>query len=455
MAVSTNALRRSPLPEATEVNFRRHQDFLTQLTVYDTMAKDISSDMLTMIKQKKEKEILNYIRSFHSRAVSRVGGTGRFAGFWQTYVGNGKKDTKLKRAKTLEELLNLLAEYYGLSPELPSRKAKVTLESYFPHWLEWKGKRNNNKSVTLYHNEVDFEKYVKGTPLAGIPLPDITPEMLDDWARELLIKKPLNASRFNTYKIVVKGPLEQAVREKIIPVSPWRPEFMDYKVLLKSRRRAPSKEKIFYEDEIRQIISVCSKAYASTQNSANIAIIINFDLGLRVSELSALKWSDIDWKNQSVFIQRQESEGQVEDYVKSDSACGYRELPLNQSVLQLLRQLRQDFGLVSEYVFCDKDGRRKTSRSIQHRFIYAQVGKNGDKHGSGVKRIHCQRRTVGTRVAKELGLEAARQWLGHTDLQTTLRYIYSTETLDSLRAYAEKNSSIEVPMLPETPASGE
>ena len=115
----------------------------------------------------------------------------------------------------------------------------------------------------------------------------------------------------------------------------------------------------------------------------------------------------------------------MEDYVKSDSASGYRELPLSSQVIRLLKQLRQDFGLVSEYVFSDAQGRRKTSSALQKRFIYAQVGKGGDKAASGVKRIHCQRRSVGTRIAKYKGLEAARIWLGHTDLQTTLRYIYT------------------------------
>ena len=144
---------------------------------------------------------------------------------------------------------------------------------------------------------------------------------------------------------------------------------MDYSLLLKSSRKAPSKKKIFYDDEIQKIVTTCMEGYNSTRNSANIAIIINFDLGLRVSELSALKWSDIDWKNQTIFIQRQESERKVEDYVKSDSASGYRELPLSSQVISLLKQLRQDFGPVSEYVFSDAQGRRKTSSALQKRFI--------------------------------------------------------------------------------------
>ena len=36
----------------------------------------------------------------------------------------------------------------------------------------------------MYHNQVDFEKYVKGTKLAGTPLDKITPEMLACWGAD-------------------------------------------------------------------------------------------------------------------------------------------------------------------------------------------------------------------------------------------------------------------------------
>ena len=130
----------------------------------------------------------------------------------------------------------------------------------------------------------------------------------------------------------------------------------------------------------------------------------------------------------------------VEDYVKSDSAGGYRELPLSSQAASLLKKLQKDFGTASEFIFCDADGRRKTSASIQKRLIYAQVGKNGDTASGEIKRIHCQRRTVGTRIANNMGIEAARVWLGHTDIQTTLRYVYSTETVESMRKFVENSS---------------
>lgn len=415
-------------------------EFVAGLAIYDKIGAG-NDELTLLIMKKKEKEVLDYIKTFHTAAVSCVGGSGRYAGSWQTYVGRGRSGRKLVRAATLEGLLEALAGFYGLKEEKPEKEKKPeTLQSYFLHWLEWKGKRNGNKSGTLYHNRVDFERLVSGTKLSRLPLDEITTEDLDEWARGVLIEKPLSAQRWNTYKICVTGPLELALREGLIKGNPWKPELMDFRRLYKSSRRAPSKDKIFYDDEVERIIEQCMTDFVRNGNSANIAIIINFDLGLRVGELAALKWEDIDQKAGTICIRRQESEGKVEEYVKSDSAAGYRELPLNDHVMGLLRRIRD--GRLSGYIFVDDSGRRKTASALQKRLIYAQVGKNGDTAGCGVKRIHCQRRTVGTRIAKALGLEAARQWLGHTDIATTLRYIYTTETLDSMREYSQAASAL-------------
>lgn len=432
--------RQLPLPDTNCFTEESYKTLLVRLADYDTMMLDINSDAQKVIEKKKERLVLEYIATFHPHTVSKLGGNGRFKGYWQTYVGKGRGNTALKRSQTLEGLLAILADYYGVSILPPSKKSsQPTLKSYFPHWLEWKGRYNNNKTLTLHHNEVDFQKLVADTPLGEIPIDRITTEDLDTWARALLIRKPMSAKRFNTYKIVVTGPLELAVREKLIPFSPWKPELQDYRRLFKTARRAPSKDKIFYDDEIAAINDACLKDYDLTHNSSDIAILVNWDLALRVGELSCIMWEDVDIKGNLLSIRRQESEGKVEEYVKSDSAAGYRELPLNKHILALFHRLRKDTGNLSGYIFVDEKGKRKTASAISNRFVYVQRGKDYSKK---VKRIHCQRRTAGTKIAKDCGLEAARQWLGHQDLQTTLRYIYSTETMDSLREYSENTSAL-------------
>ncbi len=83
--------------------------------------------------------------------------------------------------------------------------------------------------------------------------------------------------------------------------------------------------------------------------------MVNFDLGLRIGELCALKWTDVDWKNETIFIHRMEdSSGDVVDYVKSDSEAGYRELVLSDSVIKLFKRIKEDSTILSEYISVTK-----------------------------------------------------------------------------------------------------
>ena len=104
-----------------------------------------------------------------------------------------------------------------------------------------------------------------------------------------------------------------------------------------------SAEMIFYADEIEELFEVLEKGYQSNGNIVNLGLICNFDLGLRGGELCALKWLDINWINETLFVQRQEcTTGEVVYYVKSDSSAGYSELYLTDGVMQIFKRIKNE-----------------------------------------------------------------------------------------------------------------
>ena len=366
-----------------------------------------NDELLDKEMKKNLKE--SFIRKHHPYAITQLEGK-YYNGYWQTYSPDGKK---IRRA-TRQDLIDYLMELYS--------KDAMTLEMLFPEWLEWKCNRRNNKNDTRKHHIQHFEKYVSGTKLGSMPLTKITLYDCEDWAIEVLRKKPMTAKIFNTIKIVVTGPLSYAVRLKYIPFSPWLKDSMDYSRYLKKERNRPAGETTFSREEREQLEDALLRDYAVYRNSVNLGIAMNFDLGLRTGELAALKWSDISDQDglKSIFIQRQEdSNTEIEEAVKSDARAGYRELPLSDNCLNYLEIIKRDQIPESEWIFTDKKGNRRKKHAFMDKIREIQKREFGVKKAKTVKNI---RMTFCSELCDDMGAAEARVWLGHENISTTQKY---------------------------------
>lgn len=122
------------------------------------------------------------------------------------------------------------------------------------------------------------------------------------------------------------------------------------------------------------------------------------------------EWADINFSNETVFIQRMEdSEGNVVESVKSDSEAGYRELDLNDEVIDIFKRIKRESQVLSEYVFSREDGCRADKMQFIHRLTKSEIALGWEKF----KYSHCIRRTVASRMdAEGWTLDEIRRWLG-------------------------------------------
>lgn len=397
----------------------------------DIIKPDTVLSQITMLKEEAVLKVHRY--KISPLADGRAG----------TYIPDDSKANHRRniKASNYDVMINQLFDFYypeGYADE-ETDKDKLRLCDIFDNWLDYKCKKNGNKEETKKQNRKSYKKYVERRKIAIMPLSEITTIDIEEWAIDILTEFRMTAKSFNTHKIVVMNALVYAKRKGYIKENPWIKEELDYKRLLSSPRRKPSSDMVFYPDEIESLFAEFERGYKANCNSACIGLMINFDLGLRIGELCALKWMDIDWKNETVFIHRMEdSSGNVVDYVKSDSQEGYRELVLSDSVIRILRRLKENSTILSEYIFCNEIGARKTKLQFLNKLRRAQRAVKFEKE----KGSHCIRRTVASRMnASGIALEEIRRWLGHTDLETTLKYIYNpfreSETNEKI-----KNNSI-------------
>lgn len=387
--------------------------------MYSVKRGIINADtVLQHIHMTKEEKVLEV----HDYAISELEGSGR----WQTVVKDDTKKTGRREIKlsTYGKVIDRLYDFYF--PENLDNSDSFSLNDIFEEWLEYKCKKKKNSAETRKQNSASYNKYVKNSKIGNMPMKSIKTIDLEDWAIDILSQYDMQAKNFNTHKIVVTGPLRYAKRKGWITENPWSKEELEYSHLFKSQRIKPSAKMVFYPDEIEELCIEFQRGYDYNRNIANLGLILNFELGLRVGELCAMKWSDINWKNETVFIQRMEdSSGKVVDYVKSDSSAGYRELDLSDEALEILRRIRRDCKVLSEFVFTKVDGTRADKMTFVHRLEKAEIAL-GWKENDNMKRSHCLRRTVASRMdADGWTLEEIRRWLGHTTAATTLKYIFN------------------------------
>ena len=173
-----------------------------------------------------------------------------------------------------------------------------------------------------------------------------------------------------------------------------------------------------------------------------LPMMLDLVLGLRRSELLALKWEHIDFENSIIHIKdnRVEVKKSIskERVVTKDpkSKSGKRDIPITDSFVAFLKNARKVYlenkmRLGSEfydgdYVVCQHDGKPYKPASMSSKF-----NKFLKKHNLKHIRLHDIRHTNATlMLAKGIATKTAQERLGHSDFSTTMN-TYS-HVLDSV-----------------------
>ncbi len=160
-------------------------------------------------------------------------------------------------------------------------------------------------------------------------------------------------------------------------------------------------------------------------DSFKTALLLCLYTGLRLGELCALKWTDFDFNNMSMMVNRTVQRIAVQDSVtktilletppKSESSK--RMIPLTAEIIEQLAQLNQD----CPYVF--GGNKPLEPRTIQYRFkkLLREMGVSD-------RNFHILRHTFATNcIENGMDVKALSEILGHSDVKITLnRYVHPT-----------------------------
>lgn len=412
---------------------------------------NIQKDM----EEEKRREILQQ----HKYSIYQ-GSDGR----WRTTIPDEtkKQGRRLIVKHDKKSLDDFLIAYYNKEetpPKKPKKKKKdvdeivnihpkITLEELYPIWLKSRMLEVNNVR-TVKKNDQDWKRYYLGTKITKVPMAELSPNKLKDWAHEMIEKHDLDKRAYYNMTVIMKKCYEYLADEDVCE-NIWGRVRINTKKFRK-RQKPENSTQIFFQDEKERIIRKSLENFAMRPwNIGILSIPLLFVTGMRVGEVVALKYDDVGSKTISVrreevgdFVYNDELQKfqyvgkKVEDHAKTDA--GIREIPLTESarkIIDLVRESSRYYGYHDDgFIFCPA-GKRMTSNSVD-----CNLYRYCDELGIDRKSAHKIRKTYISKLfASGIDVDTVCRVSGHVDAKTTFdSYLFS---LDRKEDTYEKFESI-------------
>lgn len=368
----------------------------------------ISTDSVldTLMSTKRE-----HIRKIHTYAITPPAKEG---GRWQTcYKGSDGKRKNIK-AQTEDELLDKLIPIYFQNSHID----KMTFHKLYEEWLEYKQTVTNSPNTIKRHKQ-HYHKYFEPSDLHDKKLKRIDELLLESECNRIVREFNLPRKEWGNIKTILNGMFEYAIRKKYLAENPM--DKVQILVKFKQVIRKTGKTETYNSDELKDLNQYLDRMYTETLDTAFLAVKLNFLLGLRVGELVSLKWEDYCNINH-LHIVREEVRNQITnqyEIVEHTKTNRDRFVVLVPKAINILQRLEH----TGEYIFM-RDGKRLTSRQIAY-----VLEKYAERQGISTKSTHKMRKTFASNLnANGVPLDCIRELLGHSNLNTTLGYIYNPLT---------------------------
>jgi len=275
---------------------------------------------------------------------------------------------------------------------LPENRRNVTFGDIWQRYDKWLESGRSRP----YDDRQRYRDYLKRR-LEHLPLDNISPLELEELKSQLL-QSGLAPATVKHCLVIVRQVINKAIAWGL-----WQGENPVKKI--KMPQLSNARERFLSREEARRLISELGKRSKQTQRLA----IVSLETGLRAGELRSMRWQDIDWDSEIIYVR---------------GKGGYdRQVYMTNEVMSALREQWQ---ITSTYVFESRHGQKTqdTSRAFS-RAVEACGLNNGVDDRRQIVSFHTLRHTFASWLALNgTPLLTIKELLGHKSLNMTMRYAH-------------------------------
>ncbi len=294
----------------------------------------------------------------------------------------------------------------------------MTVDAWFDYWIE-NIKGDNIRRSTRKEYESRYRTKIK-EHIGNMLLSEIKPFHCQNILNQLINENKTSTINNNTRGLMYSF-FESAVDNELIKINPIKRSVKVIERNKKEERRVLTREeqKLFLE-------------YAKKSPHYNQYAFV-LQTGLRVSEVAALRWQDIDFTKRIMSVKHSLilGEGGKVEIGDTKTMSGQRDIPLTDEAINILKEQKKKLSQINviqmefrDFVFLNKSG-KPINRHLYNRSIETVAKRAGIKRLS----IHTLRHTFATRcIEGGMKPKTLQMLLGHSDMRVTMGlYVHITE----------------------------
>lgn len=352
------------------------------------------------------------------------------------WVATGLADTPDNVKKAAEIRKKLLNNKEALTAD-----RNVTVAEYTDLFLNRKKREISDTTYSSYYYKSKRIKEYFGT----IKVRDVNEVIVENFLDNLFEEHHIQQRTVKDLKVLLGGIFEQAVKEGIIAYNPVKEVLINKGLAIKYSKERNTDEEFFSYEEAQHFLGKMK------DHELYELFYLTLFFGLRREEILGLRWSAIDFKDMTLAINHTVTRGMTVNRANTTKTLSSaREYPLTEEQIEMFNQLKkkeeanrklfrngyQD----NDYIFKHADGTLYYPDYPSK--IFSKLIKKMPELPQGITFHGLRSSCVSILVHQGMDVKSIQKWVGHADIDTTLRIYAKVKDKESKREISETMKSI-------------